>query len=74
MNPRLLALYGLKWNPFAPAVPTEALLVTPRIDSFRRRVWQLAAEGGFALLTGAPAPASRPGCASSPSIWRSSAT
>jgi general secretion pathway protein A len=54
VNPRLLALYGLKWNPFAPAVPTEALLVTPRIDSFRRRVWQLAAEGGFALLTGAP--------------------
>jgi len=54
VNPRLLALYGLKWNPFAPAVPTEALLVTPRIDSFRRRVWQLAAEGGFALLTGTP--------------------
>jgi general secretion pathway protein A len=54
MNPRLLALYGLKWNPFAPGVPTEALLLTPRIDSFRRRVWQLAAEGGFALVTGAP--------------------
>jgi general secretion pathway protein A len=54
MNTRLLALYGLKWNPFAPGVPTEALYVVPRIDSFRRRVSQLAAEGGFALLTGAP--------------------
>jgi type II secretory pathway predicted ATPase ExeA len=54
VNSRLLALYGLKWNPFAPGVPVEALQVGPRIDSFRRRVRQLAAEGGFALLTGAP--------------------
>jgi general secretion pathway protein A len=51
---KLLALYGLKWNPFAPGVPVEALHVGPRIDSFCRRVLQLAAEGGFALLTGAP--------------------
>jgi general secretion pathway protein A len=54
MNNRLPALYGLKWNPFAPSVPTEALHVSPRVDSFRRRVWQLAAEGGFALVTGSP--------------------
>jgi general secretion pathway protein A len=54
MNNRLLALYGLKWNPFAPGVPTEALHVGPRVDSFRRRVRQLAAEGGFALVSGAP--------------------
>jgi general secretion pathway protein A len=54
MNKTLLALYGLKWNPFAPAVPAAALQVSPRIDSFRRRVCQLAAEGGFALLTGDP--------------------
>ena len=26
MNQRLLALYGLKWNPFSPELPTEALL------------------------------------------------
>jgi general secretion pathway protein A len=51
---KLLALYGLKWNPFAAGVPVEALHVSPRIDSFCRRVLQLAAEGGFALLTGAP--------------------
>jgi general secretion pathway protein A len=49
-----LALYGLKWNPFAPDVPVEALHVTPRTQSFCWRVEQLAGEGGFALITGAP--------------------
>src|SRR6202167_1261374 len=50
----MLALYGLKWNPFAPNVPTEALHVTPRLESFCWRGQQLAGEGGFALVTGAP--------------------
>jgi type II secretory pathway predicted ATPase ExeA len=54
MTKKHLALYGLKWNPFAPDVPVEALLVTPRIHSFCWRVEQLAGEGGFALVTGAP--------------------
>ena len=54
MNKKLLALYGLKWNPFAPDVPVEALRVTPRIESFCWPVEQLAGEGGFALITGAP--------------------
>lgn len=54
MNKKLLALYGLKWNPFAPGVPAEALHVTPRLQSFCWRVGQLAGEGGFALVTGAP--------------------
>jgi len=54
MSKRLLALYGLKWNPFAPDVPVEALYITPRIESFCWRVEQLAGEGGFALVTGAP--------------------
>lgn len=52
MNKKLLALYGLKWHPFAPDVPTEALYVTPRVESFCWRVEQLAGEGGFALITG----------------------
>jgi general secretion pathway protein A len=56
VNKKLLALYGLKWNPFAPDVPVEALRVTPRIESFCWRVEQLAGEGGFALVTGAPGP------------------
>lgn len=54
MTNNLLALYGMKWNPFTPGVPVEALHLGPRIDSFRRRVLQLAAEGGFALVTGDP--------------------
>jgi general secretion pathway protein A len=54
MSKKHLALYGLKWNPFAPDVPVEALHVTPRTQSFCWRVEQLAQEGGFALVTGAP--------------------
>ena len=54
MNKKMLALYGLKWNPFAPDVPVEALHVSRRIESFCWRVEQLIGEGGFALVTGAP--------------------
>jgi general secretion pathway protein A len=54
VNKKMLALYGLKWNPFAPDVPVEALHVAPRTQSFCWRVEQLAGEGGFALITGAP--------------------
>ena len=54
MNRKLLAVYGLKWNPFAPDVPTEGLRILPRTESFCWRVEQLVGEGGFALVTGAP--------------------
>jgi len=54
VNKKLLSLFGLKWNPFAPDVPTDALLVAPRIESFCWRVENLAGEGGFALVTGMP--------------------
>ena len=54
MNTKLLALYGLKWNPFGQGVPAAALHVTPRLESFCWRVQQLVGEGGFALLTGIP--------------------
>jgi len=54
MTKKLLQLYGLKWNPFAPDVPPDALLVTPRIESFLWRVEQLAREGGFAAIVGDP--------------------
>ena len=54
MNKKLLSLYGLKWNPFSPDVPVEALKATARIDSFCWRLEQLVGEGGFALVTGAP--------------------
>ena len=49
---KLLALWGLKWNPFAPELPGEGLLVTPRIEHFAWRVEQLVQEGGFALISG----------------------
>jgi general secretion pathway protein A len=54
VNKKLLSLYGLKWNPFSPEVPTEALLLSPRLESFCWRVENLAREGGFALVTGEP--------------------
>jgi type II secretory pathway predicted ATPase ExeA len=55
MNNNLLALYGLKWDPFSPAVPTEALYVTPKVENFCWRIEHaLVREGGFALITGDP--------------------
>jgi type II secretory pathway predicted ATPase ExeA len=55
MNPTLLALYGLKWNPFSPELPTEAVYVSPKLESFCWRIEQtLIREGGFAMLHGDP--------------------
>ena len=55
MNKSLLALYGLKWNPFSPELPTEALLATPALENFAWRIEHAQVrEGGFALITGMP--------------------
>jgi len=55
MNKSLLALYGLKWNPFSPELPTEALLPTPALEDFAWRIEHTQVrEGGFALITGMP--------------------
>ncbi len=55
MNRKLLALYGLKWNPFSPELPLEALHVTAAIENFCWRIEQaLIREGGFALVSGEP--------------------
>jgi type II secretory pathway predicted ATPase ExeA len=51
---KLHSLYGLKWNPFTPDVPTEALWVTARLESFCARVEGMIHDGGFALVTGDP--------------------
>jgi general secretion pathway protein A len=51
---KLQTLYGLKFHPFRPDVPLEALYVTPAVDSFLRRVELGIADGGFALITGDP--------------------
>lgn len=54
MDKRLMALYGIKWNPFSCGVPVEALYVSPRLDSFCWRLEQLVGDGGFALVCGPP--------------------
>jgi len=55
MNNKLLARYGLKWNPFASEVPAEALYHHPKVDSFCWRIEQnLIREGGFAMISGEP--------------------
>lgn len=46
------ALYGLKWNPFLPEVPDEALVTTTATEHFLWRVETLVHEGGFAFVTG----------------------
>lgn len=54
MNKKLLSLYGLKFNPFSPDVPVEALWVPPALESFCWRIEQQIGEGGFALAMGDP--------------------
>jgi len=54
MTHKLLALYGLKWNPFTADIPVEALWTPPSLDHFRWRMEHQVREGGFALITGDP--------------------
>lgn len=54
MNPKLQSLYGLKFNPFRPDVPVEALYATPAVDAFLRRVELGIADGGYIMITGDP--------------------
>jgi type II secretory pathway predicted ATPase ExeA len=55
MNKTLLALYGLKFNPFSPELPTQALHITPPVEQFCWRIEHaLIREGGFALIQGDP--------------------
>jgi general secretion pathway protein A len=54
MSTKLQSLYGLKFNPFRPDIPTEALFVTPRVDNFLRRVQMGIADGGYVMITGDP--------------------
>jgi general secretion pathway protein A len=55
MNAKLLALYGLKYNPFIPDVPIEALDAYPELENFCWRIeHSFIQEGGFALLCGDP--------------------
>lgn len=51
---KLLALYGLKWNPFLPDIPAEALWHPTYVDDFVFRLENLVMDGGFALISGEP--------------------
>jgi type II secretory pathway predicted ATPase ExeA len=54
VNHKLLALFGLKWNPFCADVPIDALWRSPKSEHFCWRMESLVREGGFALITGDP--------------------
>lgn len=53
-NKELLALYGLKYNPFLANIPVEALWAPPELDNFSFRLENLVMDGGFALISGEP--------------------
>lgn len=53
-NKQLLAYYGLKWNPFLPSIPVEALWHPPQMNSFIFRLENMTMNGGFALISGEP--------------------
>ena len=53
MNKSLLSVYGLKWNPFSPELPVEALHVSAQVENFCWRIeQQLIGDGGFAMISG----------------------
>lgn len=54
MNPKLQSLYSLKFNPFRPDVPVDALYITPTVDAFLRRVELGITDGGYVMVTGDP--------------------
>jgi type II secretory pathway predicted ATPase ExeA len=55
MSKKLQAFYGLKYNPFNPEIPIDALFIPPKLEHFCWRVEEtLLHEGGFALVNGDP--------------------
>jgi type II secretory pathway predicted ATPase ExeA len=54
MTTKLQSLYGLKFNPFRPDLPVDALYTSPAVDAFLRRVELGIVDGGYVLITGDP--------------------
>jgi len=48
----IAALFGLKWNPFLPNIPVDALWRPPGMESFLFRLENMVMDGGFALIHG----------------------
>ncbi len=44
-NKQLLAYYGLKWNPFLPDIPVDALWSPQDLDIFNFRLENLVMDG-----------------------------
>lgn len=53
-NKNLLALFGLKHNPFLPNIPADSLWRHPGLDDFMFRIENMVMDGGFALICGEP--------------------
>jgi type II secretory pathway predicted ATPase ExeA len=49
---KLMALYGIKWNPFAREVPVDGINIDDRLKHFGWQVENLVMDGGFAMITG----------------------
>jgi general secretion pathway protein A len=54
MTHKLLTLYGIKFHPFRPDVPIEAIYRAPVVDSFCHRTESAVHDGGFIMVTGEP--------------------
>jgi general secretion pathway protein A len=50
----LLQLFGLKFHPFLPEIPIEAVYEVPQVEAFSRRVEATVGDGGFVMVTGEP--------------------
>jgi type II secretory pathway predicted ATPase ExeA len=51
---KLLALFGLKWNPFVSNIPVDSLWIPPDFEPFFFRIENLLMEGGFAMICADP--------------------
>ena len=51
---QLLALYGLKWNPFLSDIPVDVIWNPPQLGAFPFRLENLVMDGGFDMISGEP--------------------
>jgi general secretion pathway protein A len=54
MTRTMLTFFGLKFHPFQPDIPNDAIHVPPAMDTFCRRVEHGLLDGGFAMACGEP--------------------
>jgi type II secretory pathway predicted ATPase ExeA len=52
MSKNKLTHYGLKYNPFLPAIPDADIWTPPDFDRFFFRLENIVLDGGFAMITG----------------------